>query len=142
MISQFLTAAAAIGLLGAGIASSGETRSFEALTAAAGAASAGVCRVDVVRTGAAGSAEISRQNLSDGSCVCTIVTGPAGANGSAEATVESLRRGASCEGSLPAGEATQAAGGGGGVVIGVLFAVSAVAVGALAGSGSDSPTSS
>jgi hypothetical protein len=141
MISQFLTAAAAIGLLGAGIASSGETRSFQALTASAAAASANVCRVDVVRTGAAGSADITRQNLSDGSCVCTIVTGPAEANGSAEATVESLRRGATCEGSLPASGATQAAGNGG-VIIGVGFAVTAVAVGALAGSGSDSPTSS
>lgn len=144
MITQFLSAAAAISLLGAGIVSSAETRSFQAMTPLAGVAgaseglSANMCRVDVVRTGAAGSADITRQNLGDGSCVCTVVTGPAGANGSAEATVDALLRDRSCQTDAASIQmSTQAASGGnGGVIVGIGFALGAVAIGAFAGSDS------
>jgi hypothetical protein len=149
--SQFLAAAAAIGLMSAGLANASETRSFEAMTGQVamfgagegGGADSDKCRVDVVRTGAAGSADITRQTFSDGSCVCTITTGPAGGNGSAETAVTNLLRDRECEGAAVAGGdvAGAAAGGGGmggGAVIGVLFGVAALGVGVAAGGGGDS----
>lgn len=152
MTSQFLAAAAAVGLLSAGLANASETRSFEAMTgqtamfgSGEGSGAAGdKCRVDVVRTGSAGSADVSRQEFSDGSCVCTVTTGPAGNNGSAETVVSNLLRDRECAGAAggSGGEAgAAAAGGGGGIgggaVIGVLFAVSAAGIGLAAG-GKDS----
>lgn len=117
MTSHLLAAAAAVGLLGAGIANAGETRSFEAMTGQTamfgegeGGGAGDKCRVDVVRTGSAGSADIARQNFSDGSCVCTITTGPASGNGSAEAVVGNLLRDRECEGA--ANPADEASGGG------------------------------
>jgi hypothetical protein len=148
--SQLLAAAAAIGLLGAGFANAGETRSFEAMTGQAamfgagegGGAAGDKCRVDVIRTGSAGSADISRQTFNDGSCVCTITTGPAGNNGSAETIVSDLLRDREC--GVPAAAVADAAtgggaAGGGGTVIGVLFGLAALGVGVAAGGGSDSP---
>jgi hypothetical protein len=153
--SHLLAAAAAVGLLGAGFANAGEIRSFEAMTGQVamfgsgegGGAAGDKCRVDVVRTGAPGSADIERQTFTDGSCVCTITTGPNGNNGSAEATVSNLLRDRECAGpgmaAADTGAAAAAGGGGGmggGAVIGVLFAVGALGVGVAAGGGgSDSP---
>jgi hypothetical protein len=151
VISQFLAAAAAVGLMGAGFANASQTRSFEAMTGQTamfgggegGGAEGGTCRVDVVRSGSAGSADITRQTFSDGSCVCMITTGPAGNNGSAEAAVTNLLRDRECAGAPVAGAAGgqaagAAAGGGGmggGAVIGVLFGVAALGVGVAAGGG-------
>ncbi len=150
MTSNLLAAAAAVGLLGAGLANAAETRSFEAMTgqvamfgAGEGGGAAGdKCRVDVVRSGSPGSADIARQTFSDGSCVCTITTGAAGSNGSAETVVANLLRDRECEGAPTAGnEAADAASSGGGVgggaVIGVLFGVAALGVGVAAGGGNN-----
>jgi hypothetical protein len=140
--SNLLAAAATIGLLGAGIAGASETRSFEALTSQVAANSeggSGQCRVDVVRTGTAGAADITRQAFSDGSCVCTVTTGPAGNNGSAEAVVAALLRDRTCSGApAPAGYGNAAAagatgGGATGTVVGVVAALTGVAVAAAAG---------
>lgn len=143
MTSQFLAAAAAVGLLGAGMAGASETRSFEAMTSPAamfgsgeGSGGAEKCRVDVVRNGAPGSADIARQDFADGSCVCTITTGPAGNNGSAESVVGALQRDRECETS--AAPAEESNGGiGAGAVAGALLGLGALAAGAAAG-GSDS----
>lgn len=144
MISQFF---AAVGLMGAGFANASQTRSFEAMTGQAamfgggggGGAEGGMCRVDVVRTGSAGSADVTRQTFSDGSCVCTITAGPAGSNGSAESVVTNLLRDRECAGAPLAGnvgsEAAAGGGMGGGAVVGVLFGVAALGVGVAAGGG-------
>jgi hypothetical protein len=143
--SQFLAAAAAVGLLGAGLANAGETRSFEAMTGQAamfgsgegGGAAGDKCRVDVIRTGAPGSADITRQTFNDGSCVCTITTGPNDNNGSAEAVVSNLLRDRECESAVaPGGEASEA-GGGFGTIAGVLAATAGLGAG-VGASGSDS----
>ena len=144
MISQFLTAAAAIGLLGAGIAASGGTRSFEAIAsrnATSSESGSGQCRVDVVRTGNSGTSAVTRQALSDGSCVCTVTTGPASGNGSAEAAVAALLRDRTCDGaSVPTGYGSQAAGGNTGTVVGITATLAGVAVAAAVGSNKkDSP---
>lgn len=147
MTSHLLAAAAAVGLLGAGPANAGETRSFEAMTglsailaASEGATSAGKCRVDVVRTGSPGSADVTRQSFADGSCVCTITTGPSDSNGSAESIVGNLLRDRECEGAPNANsEAAEAAGGAGlGAIAGVLFGGGAIGAGVANGGGSDS----
>lgn len=114
MTSQIFAAIAAAGLLGAGVASATETRSFAALPAhllmaadsGDGGGDAGKCRVDVVRNGAPGTADITRQVIDNGGCVCTITTGPSGnANGSAEAVVAALLRDRECAGAPPPGQA-------------------------------------
>lgn len=147
MSSQITAAIVAFGLVGAGVASANETRSVSALPtqslmavdgigAGAGAGAGGECRVDVIRSGAPGSADVTRQVFNNGSCVCTITTGPSGnANGSAEAIVGALLRDRTCDGAPPAGEmgtqASGAAGGGGGTSGAVLTAL--VAAGGAAG---------
>ena len=143
MSSQIVAGIVAAGLVGAGVASASETRSVSALPSqslmavdGAGAGAGGECRVDVVRSGAPGSADVTRQVFTNGSCVCTITTGPSGnANGSAEAIVASLLRDRTCDGAPPAGEmgtqASGAAGGGGGTSGAVLTAL--VAAGGAAG---------
>ena len=145
MSSQITAAIVAFGLVGAGVASANETRSVSALPtqslmavdgSGAGAGAGGECRVDVVRSGAPGSADVTRQVFNNGSCVCTITTGPSGnANGSAEAIVGALLRDRTCDGAPPAGEmgtqASGAAGGGGGTSGAVLTAL--VAAGGAAG---------
>jgi hypothetical protein len=143
--TYLLAAAAAVGLVGAGLANAGETRSFEAMTGQtamfgageAGGAAGDMCRVDVVRSGSAGSADITRQIFSDGSCVCTITTGPAGNNGSAEDIVTGLLRDRKCEGApTPDGEVAEA-GGGIGTILGVVGATAGVGAG-VGASGNDS----
>ena len=125
MSSQITAAIVAFGLVGAGVASANETRSVSALPTqslmavdgiGAGAGAGGECRVDVIRSGAPGSADVTRQVFNNGSCVCTITTGPSGnANGSAEAIVGALLRDRTCDGAPPAGEmGTQASGAAGG----------------------------
>ena len=145
MSSQITAAIAAFGLVGAGVASANETRSVSALPTqslmavdgiGAGAGAGGECRVDVIRSGTPGSADVTRQVFNNGSCVCTITTGPSGnANGSAEAIVASLLRDRTCDGAPPAGnlgsQVSGAAGGGGGTSGAVLTAL--VAAGGAAG---------
>lgn len=130
MTSQFIAAAASIALLGAGIAGAEGTRSSEALpglntTLAAGeGGSADRCRVDVVRTASSGAADITRHVLNDGTCVCTITTGPSGNNGNAEGIVTNLLRDRACEGApAPGRPVAEAAtvGGGSNVVLPVLI---------------------
>ena len=133
MISQLLAAAASVALVGAGVAGSSGVRSFEAMptrTSAVadgdGAGASGVCRVDVVRSGDAGTVTSTRTVLNDGSCVCTLVTGPAGANGNAEDVVTAMLRDRTCPESPTVGRAVREVartGGGGGVIIPVLVAV-------------------
>jgi hypothetical protein len=141
VISQFLAAAAAVGLMGAGFANASQTRSFEAMTGQAamfgngggGGAEGGTCRVDVIRSGSAGSADITRQTFSDGSCVCTVTTGPTGSNGSAETVVTNLLRDRECAGApAPAGETAKAGPGG---IIGALAGALGIGGGVAAGSG-------
>ena len=123
MSSRIIAGIVAASLVGAGVASANETRSVSALPSqslmavdgiGAGAGAGGECRVDVVRSGAPGSADVTRQVFNNGSCVCTITTGPSGnANGSAEAIVGALLRDRACDGAPAAGElGAQAAGGG------------------------------
>ena len=141
MSSQIIAAIVATGLVGAGVASASETRSVAALPvqflmAADGIGAGGECRVDVVRSGASGSADVTRQVYNNGSCVCTITTGPSGnANGSAEAIVASLLRDRTCDGA-PApgnlgGQVSGVAGGGSGTSSAVLTAL--IAAGGAAG---------
>jgi hypothetical protein len=146
--SHFLAAAAAVGLLSAGLVNASETRSFEAMTGRStmfgsgegSGADAGRCRVDVVRSGSVGTADISRQEFSDGSCVCTVTTGPSGNNGSAEEIVNRLLRDRECAGAPAPGEEASQAGGGPGGLIGALAAVAGVGTaGVAASSGKDSP---
>lgn len=134
MFSQFLAAGASVALIGAGVAGGSAIRSFDALpgmqTAVAdgdGAGASGTCRVDVVRAGAAGTASVTRQVLNDGSCVCSITTGPASGNGSAENIVTALLRDRTCADAPLVGEAVSdaagAAGGSSGIIIPVLVGV-------------------
>lgn len=91
------------------------------------------CRVDVLRSGQAGVAKVTRDTLPDGSCVCSVTTGPQAINGAAEEVVTALLRDRTCDGAPSAGEigSGQSAGGGGsGGVLGGL--VGAIAVGGLA----------
>ena len=155
MASQFLGILAAASLVSTGVVAASGTRSVDALPGVTNAMGGGQgggadkCRVDVVRTGAPGAAQITRLANANGSCVCTITTGPAGdANGAAESLVTALLRDRECEGAPAPGDigraASGAAGGGGGsgVLIGVLVAAG-VAGGLAAGGGgaggNDSP---
>ena len=133
MASQWLAAAASVALVGAGLAGSSGVRSFEAMparTAAVadgeGAGGSSMCRVDVVRTGDAGTVTSTRTVLNDGSCVCMLVTGPAGANGQAEDVVTAMLRDRTCPASPTGGRAASEAatpGGGSGLIIPVLVGV-------------------
>lgn len=142
MATQIIAAIAAASLMGAGIASAAETRSFAALptqllmaASGLGAGSGGECRVDVVRSGTPGSADITRQVLDNGGCVCTVTTGPSGSsNGSAEAIITALLRDRACDGAPAAGnlggQVAGAAGSGGGTsgtVLSVLVAAGGAA---------------
>lgn len=150
MSSQIIAAIVAAGLVGAGVASASETRSVSALPvqslmAADGAGAGGECRVDVIRSGTPGSADVTRQVFNNGSCICTITTGPSGnANGSAEAIVGSLLRDRTCDGAPAPGnlgsQVAGAAGGGSGTsgtVLTVLIAAGGAA-GLAVASGKDS----
>lgn len=101
MSTQIIAILAAAGLVGAGVAGAAETRAFSAIpaavtTMAAGADAADRCRVDVIRSGAAGTADITRQVLDNGQCVCIVTTGPAQSNGAAEEVVKALLRERTC----------------------------------------------
>lgn len=110
MSSQLTTATAVLALLGAGLASAEGTRSDSALPAAEAvpavetAPSAAKCRVEVVRTGAPGTAAITRLAEAGGGCACTVTTGPSGANGQAEDVVGALLQNATCDGAPAPGQ--------------------------------------
>ena len=132
MTSQLLAAAASVALVGAGVAGTSGVRSFEAMPARTSVVAdgegqgGGACRVDVVRSGDGGTVTTTRTVLNDGNCVCTVVTGPAGANGNAEDVVTGILRDRSCAESPTVGRTVSEAatsGGGGGVIIPVLVGV-------------------
>ena len=115
MMSQLLAAAASIALVGAGVAGTSGTRSFEAMPTLAsavapdgdGAGDSRMCRVDVVRSGQSGTVTSTRTVLRDHSCVCTLVTGPAGANGNAEDVITAMLRDRTCPDSPMVGSAVR-----------------------------------
>lgn len=137
MSSQFVASVAAIALVGTGLANAGDIRASQAIPLAvsamsssdSGGSSDDKCRVDVNRTGADGSADITRQVLENGKCVCIITTGQAASNGPAEDTVKALLRDRTCAGAplaavnpgAVAGAAAGAAGSGTGALIPVLL---------------------
>ncbi|MBS0473738.1 MAG: hypothetical protein JSR28_01155 [Proteobacteria bacterium] len=128
MSTQIIAALAAVGLVGAGVAGTAETRSFDAIPGAialmgdgVGGATGDKCRVDVIRSGTPGSADIARQVLNNGQCVCVVTTGQVKANGSAEDIVKALLRDRTCDGApladaagTPVGHAVAGASAGGG----------------------------
>ena len=132
MFSQLLAAAASVALIGAGAVAPSSIRSSDAMPLAQsvtadgeGAGDARMCRVDVIRTGESGTVTSTRAVLKDHSCVCTLVTGPAGNNGNAEDVVTAMLRDRTCPDSPmvggPVHEAAMA--GGHNFVIPVLVAV-------------------
>ena len=149
MTSQILAAAASIALIGAGVAGTSGTRAFEAMPGVSaafadgeGGGSTDKCRVDVIRSGNPGAADITRQVLSDGSCVCSITTGPSNGNGSAEDIVTALLRDRTCADAPAAGKlagdpAPRGAGSSLGYILGGIGVIGVVAGLAVAG-GSDS----
>ena len=153
MASQLIASIAAVGLLGSGLVAATETRSYAVLpaltatTVADGQGAGGEkCRVDVVREGLPGEAAVTRQVLDNGDCVCTIRTGPASNNGSAESIVVALLRDRECVGAPLAAAPGSAGAGGVGGGGGGLGAGGAAALGGLAlagglavGLGSKSP---
>lgn len=105
MSTQIVAILAAAGLIGASVAGTAETRAIDAIPGAVslmndgqGGSTGDKCRVDVIRTGTAGAADITRQILNNGQCVCVVTTGSAQANGSAEDIVKALLRDRSCDG--------------------------------------------
>lgn len=141
MASQVIAVLAAAGLVTGGAAATASVRSADVLpliAALQGAPTGGKCTVNVVRSGTPGVAQITRGALSDGSCVCTVTTGSAAANGSAEDVVSNLLRDRECTGAPAAESITNTAGnqvagagaGGAGAVLPVVLG--AVAAGGLA----------
>lgn len=147
MASQLVALVASAGLVGAGLATAGQTRAFEALPALASATATAagedqLCRVDVIRTGNAGSAVVNRIEERN-RCVCVVTTGPKDRNGSAEGIVEALLRDRTCDGAPAAAAETAASAGGGasGAIIGVVLAAGvgvALTAGGGSGGGNDS----
>ena len=136
MFTQLLAATASVALIGAGAVAPSSIRSSEAMPSVqsavadgAGAGASDMCRVDVVRTGQSGTVTSTRAVLKDNSCVCTLVTGPAGNNGNAEDVITAMLRDRSCPNSpmvgAPVSEAAEA--NHGGLVIPVLVGVVAAA---------------
>lgn len=133
MTSQLLAAAASVALIGAGVSGTSGVRSFEAMPTRTSvvadgedAGALGQCRVDMVRSGDGGTVTTTRTVLNDGSCVCTVVTGPAGANGNAEDVVTGILRDRTCAESPTVGRTVREVartGGGGGLIIPVLVGV-------------------
>lgn len=107
MTSHLLLAAASVAMLGTGLASAQGTRSSESLPAQQTSLpvnQANVvhkCRVDVIRTGTAGVADVTRTAAQDGTCICTVTTGVVNVNGSAEQVVTDLLRDRTCDGAPP-----------------------------------------
>ena len=136
MFTQLLAAAASVALIGAGAVAPSSIRSSEAMPSVQsavadgdGAGASNMCRVDVVRTGQSGTVTSTRAVLKDHSCVCTLVTGPAGNNGNAEDVITAMLRDRNCPNSpmvgAPVSEAAEA--NHGGLVIPVLVGVVAAA---------------
>lgn len=107
MTSQILAAVSAIGLLGAGVAASGETRAFQAMPAMSsfadgeGAGAGEKCLVQIRPAGdnPAGNTsanETFKDAVDGGGCLCTLYRIPGAAGDSAEA---SLNQSQECEGS-------------------------------------------
>lgn len=71
--------------------------SFAKLPAAGGTGAGQKCRVAVVRTATGGTSSVARQVIDNGSCLCTITTGPASSNGKAETKVANLLRDRKCD---------------------------------------------
>lgn len=71
--------------------------SLAKLPATGGSDAGQKCRVAVLRTATGGTANVVRQVIDNGSCVCTITTGPANNNGKAEAKVANLLRDRKCD---------------------------------------------
>lgn len=138
MSSQLVAGLAAVGMVVGGAAASAQVRSADLLPLVAslqGAPDGAKCAVNVVRSGTPGNAQITRATLADGSCVCTVTTGAAEVNGSAENVVTSLLRDRECTGAPGAANdlATKGAGpsaGGSGAILPVVLG--AVAAGGLA----------
>lgn len=113
---------ASAALVASGSVAATQTRAFDALpmvALASGAGAAGeTCGVNVDRSGAAGTAQVTRGVNAAGNCVCNVLTGPGNANGAAENVVNSVLQSRSCADAPPAntvGEqvSTAATGGGG-----------------------------
>ncbi|MBA4162983.1 MAG: hypothetical protein C0515_13070 [Novosphingobium sp.] len=133
MTSQFFAAAASVALIGAGFTGAG-TRAIDAMpdvqTAFADGSGAGsdkACRVDVIRSGTPGNADIARQELDSGQCVCIVTTGPASSNGSAENVVTNLLRDKTCGDAPLVGSEAATTGGGSGTLVVTLVAVAGAA---------------
>ncbi|MGE3691687.1 MAG: hypothetical protein AB7F98_09930 [Novosphingobium sp.] len=86
------------------------------------------CNVQVFRNAAPGVFDVHRENLQDGSCVCTARTGPASQGGSAEAALAALLQSHQCGGAPVAGNGYGASRGGG-------FGTSPLLMGSLAAGG-------
>lgn len=135
MTSHFVASVAAISLLGAGFAVAGETRSSAVLPALTSisatngeGASGQKCSVVENRDGLPGKADVIRTVLGDGSCVCTVTTGPENNNGAAETIVRALRRDRECTNPAELGNLDNAPGGGDGGFGGVGFVAGGVAL--------------
>lgn len=105
MGTQIVAILAAAGLVGVGVAGAAETRAFDAVPAAVAFMNDGAstsadrkCRVDVIRTGTAGTADVTRQVLDNNQCVCVVTTGAEQVNGAAEEIVKALLRDRTCAG--------------------------------------------
>lgn len=143
--TKTLALLASASLASAGLYGASATRAADVLPGAyntfmaeevGGAPSGPKCRVDVVRSGEAGVANVTRSALSDGQCVCTVTTGPEAGNGAAEQVVSALLRDKTCDGAPPPAEAGQGFGPAAGL-LGGLVGAGAVG-GAAAGVGNDS----
>lgn len=124
MTSQIIAMLAAAGLMTAGVSAASETRSSAALPVAmlAQGASGGSCTINVIRTGAPGTADVTR-DMSGGTCVCNVTTGPSDVNGSAESIVDTILNDRECLGARAVGnigEAAAGAGGNSGTVLAIL----------------------
>lgn len=142
MSAHLLATFSAAALLGTAFATVDGKRSADALPAAQmphpiDAFPAGqACRIDVVRRAAAGTAQITRAVDTDGSCTCTVMTGPVEGNGAAEAVVAALLRDRSCDGAPPPGK--EAAFAPAGVGVWPFIVAPAGAAGLAAAAGNDS----
>jgi len=103
------------------------------------AGSAATCRVEVVRSGTPGTANITRLLEADGSCVCTVTTGPSKGNGQAEELVGSLLRNRSCDGAPPPNQNPTAFAPGANLLPLIAAPVGAAGAAATTAGGSDSP---
>lgn len=112
MAGYIFSALAAAGLMTAGVAAAGSLRSGDALPPIAladGASSPGHCSVKVDRTGTPGVANVVRDALDDGTCLCVVTTGPATDNGAAEDVVANLLKNRECASAQAAGSEAAAA---------------------------------